>query len=93
MQFDWDANKSAANLEKHGISFEEAREVFFDPFAIEEYDADHSGAEGRFIRIGLSSRGVLFVVFTECAGEVMRIISARAADWKEQDAYEQQRGN
>lgn len=93
MRFEWDADKAAANLAKHGVSFEAAKEVFFDPFAIETYDADHSDEEDRFIRIGLSSSGVLFVVFTERVGEVMRIMSARAADWKEQVAYEQQRGS
>jgi uncharacterized protein len=93
MRFEGDADKAAANLAKHGVSFEAAKEVFFDPFAIETYDADHSNEEDRFIRIGLSRSGVLLVAFTERMGEVMRIISARAADWKEREAYEQQRGS
>jgi uncharacterized protein len=42
MTFDWDDRKAAANLIKHGVSFDEAKTVFNDPLYIDFYDPDHS---------------------------------------------------
>lgn len=50
MRFEWDDEKAQANLEKHGVSFGEATEVFYDPNALEGYDAEHSTDENRFFR-------------------------------------------
>lgn len=88
MRFEWDDEKAVANLEKHGVSFGEATEVFYDPNALEGYDEAHSGAEGRFFIIGLSSRRLLFVVYAEREADAVRIISARRAVRKEQEEYE-----
>ena len=88
MRFEWDDEKAVANLEKHGVSFGEATEVFYDPNALEGYDAEHSGDESRFFIIGLSSRRLLFVVYAERLEDTVRIISARRAVRKEQEEYE-----
>lgn len=83
--FEWDEDKAAANLAKHGVSFEEAATVFADPLSI--YLDDGSGTD-RVVVIGLSLRHrVLYVVHVE-RGQRDRIISARAATWAERDVYE-----
>jgi uncharacterized protein len=89
--FEWDDEKALRNLRMHGLSFEEARTVFEDPYSITERDEVNSDFEERFVTIGLSliSR-VLFVVHTERA-ERIRIISAREATPWERAAYEEQR--
>lgn len=53
ISFSWDNKKNAANTEKHGISFEEAKTVFYDEYAIRYYDPDHSKEEDRFIMLGM----------------------------------------
>ena len=88
MRFEWDDEKAQANLEKHGVSFGEATEVFYDPNALEGFDPEHSEEEDRFFIIGLSSRRLLFVVYAEREGDMVRIISARKAIKKEQEEYE-----
>jgi uncharacterized protein len=88
MRFEWDDEKAVANYQKHGVSFGEATEVFYDPRALEGYDAEHSTNEQRFFIIGLSSRRMLYVVYAERVSDVVRIISARKAVRKEQEAYE-----
>lgn len=88
MRFEWDDEKAVGNLEKHGVSFGEATEVFYDPNALEGYDAGHSSGENRFFIIGLSSRRLLCVVYAERQGNAVRIISARKAIKKDQEAYE-----
>jgi len=87
VRFEWDDEKAVANLEKHGVSFGEATEVFYDPNALEGFDAEHSTDENRFFIIGLSSRRLLYVVYAERAGDVLRIISARRAVKREQELY------
>lgn len=91
MRFEWDDQKAIENLAKHGVSFGEATEVFYDPNAIEDYDAGHSVAELRFMIIGLSSRRLLYVVYAERAADLVRIISARKADRGQQEIYERTR--
>ena len=87
MRFEWDDAKAAANLRKHRVSFDEAAEVFGDPGAFGDYDAEHSDEESRFFIIDLSSRRLLYVVYAERAGDVVRIISARKADKRERKIY------
>jgi uncharacterized protein len=74
MRFEWDARKASENFVKHGVRFDEAVEVFYDPRALDHYDADHSTAEERFFIIGLSTRRLLFVVYTESDVDVVRVI-------------------
>jgi uncharacterized DUF497 family protein len=87
MRFEWDATKASVNFLKHKVTFGEAIEVFYDPNALEAYDAGHSTDETRFSIIGFSSGRLLFVVFTEDGGKV-RIISARRATKIEREFYE-----
>ncbi len=88
MEFEWDEHKADRNLAKHGVSFEAAKGVFRDPFALTEPDDEPT--EERWRIIGLAQPGVLFVVFTERNGGVIRIISARRANRHEQDRYYRQ---
>lgn len=88
MRFEWNADKAWINFVKHAVSFTEACEVFYDPNALEDYDAEHSSNEARFFIIGLSIRRLLFVVYTETANDRIRIISARKATKVESELYE-----
>ena len=89
--FDWDVAKAHANLQKHGVAFEEAATVFSDSNALNWEDVEHSHQERRSKRLGLSvNRRVLLVVYTirrEHEKETIRIISARQASRKERQAY------
>ena len=88
LSFEWHEEKEIANLKKHGVSFEEAKTVFNDPFALTIEDPKHSQHEQRFIDIGYSARGrFLVVVYTERADKI-RIISSRTATRSEREAYE-----
>ena len=91
MRFEWDDEKAQANIEKHGVTFGEATEVFYDPNALEDYDSEHSEEEARFFIIGLSSRRLLYVIYAERTGDAVRIISARKADKAERETYERTR--
>ena len=89
LRFEWDAHKAQINLDKHGISFDEARGVFYDQDAMQFYDPDHSAEEDRFIMLGLSWTAKVLVV-CHCLREsdsVIRIISARKADKSEEQDY------
>lgn len=89
MQFTWDAAKAKRNLSKHGVSFDEASTVFRDPLAVIFQDDDHSVGETREIILGQSLPGrVLLVSFVELS-EAVRIISARRADSRERQTYEE----
>lgn len=88
-RFEWDPAKAAANLVKHGVSFEEAASVFQEPLAYTFPDPDHSVGESRHITFGLSYAGrVLVVSSTERPGG-LRVISARKATRHERGIYEQ----
>jgi len=88
VQFEWDEDKAAANLGKHGVSFEEATLVFSDPHQLEGFDEAHSDEELRFYIIGFSSQRLLYVVYTEReGGRVIRIIMARKAENIEEQEY------
>ena len=87
--FDWDENKNRINLEKHGITFEEASTVFFDDRAILFDDPEHSIDEDRFLLLGMSETAKVCIV-CHCYREsdtVIRIISAREATRKEEQRY------
>jgi uncharacterized DUF497 family protein len=89
LRFEWDDIKAAANLAKHGISFDEALTVFGDANTITLFDNQHSDLEDRFIDIGMSMQGrILVVVYTENETRI-RIISCRRATPKERRQYEQ----
>jgi uncharacterized protein len=88
VRFEWDDQRALANVKKHGVTFGEATEVFYDPNALEDYDTLHSGDEARFFIIGLSSRRLLYVIYAERVQDVIRIISARKADQAERQVYE-----
>jgi hypothetical protein len=88
MQFEWDREKASANLRKHGVSFDEAATVFYDPLAATFDDPDHSMRERRLLTIGYSSRGRLLVVSHTERGRALRIISARLASAKERKRHE-----
>ncbi len=85
-KFEWHRDKAASNLRKYGVRFETAVEVFSDPAVLFEDDR-YSEGEHREIAIGASMAGLLFVVFTERYGGVVRIISARQATSDERRRY------
>ena len=89
MEFEWNPEKAARNLVKHGVTFAEAATVFGDPLAVTFADPDHSGDEDRFLTFGHSADGHLLIVsHTDREGRT-RIISARRATRKERKLYEQ----
>jgi len=91
--FEWDEKKQKSNIKKHGVSFEEARTVFYDENAIQFFDPDHSDDEDRFLLLGMSIKPQILVIchcFRESETSV-RIISARKADKSEAKAYWRQR--
>ena len=89
VNFQWDENKARTNLEKHGVSFEEAATVFGDPLSLTIPDPAHSQVEDRWIVLGHShQRKLLVVVHTE-RGDNIRIISARRASKLERKSYEE----
>lgn len=91
MRFEWDDQKALENVKKHGVTFGEATEVFYDPNALEDYDVGHSVGEARFVIIGMSSRRLLYVIYAERVADLVRIISARKAGRIQQEIYEQTR--
>jgi len=89
MRFEWDPAKDETNRAKHGLSFEEAAELFkSDVDYLEIYDEEHSDREDRFIAIGPIGRGVIVVAYTERDDDVLRILSARMATKKERQRLE-----
>ena len=88
MDFDWDPQKAATNLQKHGVSFTEAATVFDDPLSLSGQDPDHSTAEDRLIIVRLShQRRLLIVSFAE-REDRFGIVSARELTRVEGRAYE-----
>ena len=91
LSFEWDLHKNATNKKKHGISFEEAKTSFHDPNARLIADPDHSDEEDRFILLGFSER-IRVLVVSHCyrkGSSVIRIISARKANKREQELYKE----
>ena len=89
MRFDWDPVKAASNAKKHKVTFEMAKTVFYDDFAMQFFDEEHSLGEERFLLLGMSSDAKLLLV-CHCEredGDVIRIISARKATTSEAQNY------
>lgn len=87
--FEWDAAKAALNKKKHGVSFEEAQSIFYDEFAVQFFDDEHSAEEDRFLMLGMSTQARLLLV-CHCvreSGSLIRIISARKATKRESSFY------
>jgi hypothetical protein len=90
--YEWDPQKAARNLRRHGVSFDEAITVFLDPLALTFDDPDHSVDERRFITIGLSiEQRLLFVAHADRSEDRIRIISARRATRGESHEYQERR--
>ncbi len=89
MQFEWNEDKAAGNLSKHGVLFEEAKTVFDDPLYVDFYDPDHSEDEERYLIVGESNRGRLLIVSYTERGNSIRLISAREVTRTEREAYEE----
>lgn len=90
IKFEWDLPKATTNLKKHQVSFDEAKSVFYDEFAVQFFDEEHSSSEERFLMLGMSSNSRLLLV-CHCErkhGEVIRIISARKATKRESVFYQ-----
>ncbi|MDF1643735.1 MAG: BrnT family toxin [Pseudomonadales bacterium] len=91
IEFEWSSTKAASNQKKHGVSFDEAKSVFYDEFAVQFYDSDSSELEeDRFLMLGLGceSRVLLVCHCERDSGNIIRIISARKATRKERNFYQ-----
>ena len=89
IEFQWNPCKARENLTKHGVTFEEAKSVFFDDYAVQFFASEHSDNEDCFIMLGLCRRSRVLVV-CHCEredGNVIRIISARRATATERSFY------
>lgn len=90
MKLEWNDAKNRANQQKHGVSFEEARELFDSGSDyLELFDVEQSDVEDRFISIGPIQRGLVLVVWTERDEDTLRVISARWATKHEQTLFHQ----
>lgn len=90
VRFEWNANKATFNLNKHGVSFDEATTVFDDPLAVIFDDSNHSSLERREIIIGHSiNERLLLVCFSERVEDMIRIFSARPLTKRERKDYEE----
>jgi len=90
IRFEWESEKAATNLRKHGISFETACEVFFDPF-LRMLDPENLDGQIREEIIGLTMNWkLIYVVYTMRKGDIFRIISARSVTKYERRLYEEQ---
>lgn len=92
MKVSWDEAKNLANQKKHGISFDEAQNLFTSGDYLEIFDEEHSETEERFVAIGLIVRGLIVVVWTQSEEDTIHIISARFATKREKKLYESYMG-
>ncbi len=91
IKFEWNEIKALKNINKHGVSFEEASSVFYDDFAVQFYDNEHSELEeDRFLILGISNKSRVLMVChcKRLSGDVLRIISARKATKNEKKFYQ-----
>ncbi len=86
MKFEWDENKNKKNIEKHGIDFNDAKEVFKDEKRVVSKDDRKDYGELRWLAVGAIIGSILAVVFT-IRDTAIRIISARRANKDEKDEY------
>jgi uncharacterized DUF497 family protein len=89
VKFEWDPRKAAANLKRHGVSFEEAASSFADRQSITVPDPEHSVGEARFYLLGMSNKGNLLVVCHTDRADNTRIISAWRANARQRKQYEE----
>ncbi|MBV5278615.1 MAG: BrnT family toxin [Campylobacteraceae bacterium] len=93
LKVEWSEAKNILNIQKHSVSFEEAKEVFEDALHISKLDHRFDYFEERWITLGCSKHQKILVVanmfFDENGDEIIRIISARKANQKERTFYEQ----
>ena len=92
LTFEWDDKKAAANLRKHGVSFEEAASAFGDPLSLTIPDPEHSEAEERCVLLGMTERRRLVVVVHTEQADTVRLMSARLATPAERHDYEEGQG-
>jgi uncharacterized DUF497 family protein len=88
LKFEWDNKKAISNIQKHGVTFEEASTVLSDILSITIPDPLHPDLEERFVTIGISDKQRLLVVVHTDRGSTLRIISARVATTYERKRYE-----
>ena len=88
--FEWDEAKALSNIRKHGVSFDEAKSVFYDDFAQQYYDDGHSSDEDRYLMLGMSNQARLLMVVhcVQNSETIIRIISARLATKREASFYD-----
>jgi len=91
VKFEWDENKRQINLQKHGIDFTEADEIFGNPL-LSKIDKRYYN-EDRWIGLGITHRCVVLVVYAEPDEETIRIISIRKATKRERNTYEKYLSN
>ena len=93
MKFEWDPNKEAINIKKHGVSFEQAAYVFADQFSLSMFDDEHSNQEDRWVILGKSNNEMVLLIIHTFRNsdneETVRIISARKATKNEEKTYKQ----
>ncbi|MGO9742173.1 MAG: BrnT family toxin [Roseiarcus sp.] len=85
-KFQWDERQAASNIVEHGVTFDAARDVFKDPFALDWLDESEDYGEDRYAIIGMSENRLLYVAYT-MRGEAIRIISARLAEPQDRRRY------
>ena len=88
MKFEWDAQKSRANISKHGLGFKDASRVFQQPLRV-SLDRRQDYGEERWIGLGVLDSRIVVIVFTEPDEETIRVISLRKALPSERKRYEQ----
>ncbi|AAF83343.1 BrnT family toxin [Xylella fastidiosa subsp. multiplex] len=87
MELEWDTDKAALNLQKHGVSFEDAALIFYDQGRIETYDERENYSEDRWATIGRAYSALLYAVYTVRDERIIRLISARKANASERKQY------
>jgi uncharacterized DUF497 family protein len=93
MEFDWDSTKALKNMEKHGVSVEEAATIFEEELSATIVDGRHSANDDRFNSTGLSGSGrVLMVAHADFDG-ITRVISSREVTLRARRDYEYVRRN
>jgi len=90
-EFEWDDDKAASNYVRHGVTFDMARAVFQDPFAVDWFDDREAYGEARYVTIGMVDGRLLYVAYT-MRDDRIRIISARGAESHERRQYHEDDG-
>ena len=81
MEFEWDSSKEIINIQKHGVSFMEAVETFYDPMGFQLTDEKHSRQESRYFWVGRSRSGRILTTRFTRRGSMIRIIGS--AEWRQ----------